>query len=46
VALVLALAVLPGTLVRVEIAFCVGVAVACAVMVVGLRMRLRSQRSS
>ncbi len=46
VALVLALAVLPGSLVRVEIAFCVGVAVACAVMGVGLRMRLRSQRSS
>ena len=46
VALVLALVVLPGSLIRVEIAFCVGVAVACAVMGVGLRMRLRSQRSS
>src|ERR1039458_8479616 len=41
VALVLALVVLPGTLLRVEIAFCVAVAVACAVMGVALTARLR-----
>jgi O-antigen/teichoic acid export membrane protein len=44
-ALVLALIVLPGTLTRVELAFCVGVYVACAVMGVTLRARLRSLRS-
>ena len=41
VALLLALAVLPGTLIRVEMAFCIGVAVACAVMGVALTLRLR-----
>jgi O-antigen/teichoic acid export membrane protein len=41
IALVLALVVLPGTLLRVEIAFCVAVAVACAVMGVALTARLR-----
>ncbi|MGD1052858.1 MAG: hypothetical protein ABR950_03425 [Candidatus Dormibacteria bacterium] len=46
VALVLAIVVLPGTLLRVEIAFCVGVAVACAVMAVGLALRLRRAESA
>ena len=41
VALVLALVVLPGTLLRVELAFCIAVAAACAVMAVALRVRLR-----
>jgi O-antigen/teichoic acid export membrane protein len=41
VALVLALVVLPGTLLRVELSFCVGVAVACAVMGIALAARLR-----
>ena len=41
IALVLALVVLPGTLLRVEIAFCVAVAVACAVMGVALTRHLR-----
>jgi O-antigen/teichoic acid export membrane protein len=41
VALVIALLVLPGALVRVEIAFCIAVGVACAVMGVALRGRLR-----
>jgi len=41
VALVLALVVLPGTLLRVELAFCIAVAAACAVMAVALRARLR-----
>jgi O-antigen/teichoic acid export membrane protein len=41
VALVLALVVLPGTLLRVELAFCIGVGVACAVMALALAARLR-----
>jgi O-antigen/teichoic acid export membrane protein len=41
VALVLALLVLPGTLLRVELSFCIAVAVACAVMAVALAARLR-----
>jgi len=46
VALVVAVAVLPGTLLRVEIAFCAGVAVACVVMAAALRGLLRARRSS
>ncbi len=44
-ALVIALVVLPGALVRVEVAFCIGVYAACAVMAVMLRMRFLSLRS-
>jgi O-antigen/teichoic acid export membrane protein len=40
VALVAALVVLPGTLVRVEVAFCVGVLVASVAMAVALRVRV------
>jgi O-antigen/teichoic acid export membrane protein len=40
VALVIALLLLPGTLIRVEIAFCVGVGAATAVMSLALRRRL------
>jgi O-antigen/teichoic acid export membrane protein len=40
-ALVVALLVLPGALLRVEIAFCIAVAVACAVMAVALSRLLR-----
>jgi O-antigen/teichoic acid export membrane protein len=45
VALVVALVVLPGALVRVEVAFCVGVCAACAVMAVMLRMRFLTLRA-
>ena len=41
VALVLALVVLPGTLLRVELSFCIAVAVACTVMGFALAARLR-----
>ncbi|MGA8016604.1 MAG: lipid II flippase MurJ [Candidatus Dormiibacterota bacterium] len=43
-ALVVALVLLPGTLIRVEVAFCIAVAVASAVMAIGLRIRLRDRR--
>jgi O-antigen/teichoic acid export membrane protein len=45
VALVVALAVLPGTLTRVEVAFCIGVGVASVVMALALRSRLRRVRA-
>jgi thermostable 8-oxoguanine DNA glycosylase len=41
VALVLAIVILPGTLLRVELSFCIAVAVSCAVMGVALTARLR-----
>jgi O-antigen/teichoic acid export membrane protein len=45
VALVVTLFILPGALIHVEVAFCAGVYVACAVMGVMLRRRLLSLRA-
>jgi O-antigen/teichoic acid export membrane protein len=43
VGVVAAMAILPGSLLRVEIAFCIGVGVACAVMAVALGRRMSAR---